>query len=412
MFYTRIFSLQRLTKSDKKIIIYSTFRGIIMKKVLWLFLIVILFMPTLVNAENINVVIKVNSYLNVREAASSDSRSVGKLYNNNVVRVDNNKKSGKGCSKGWYKITSGTYNGKYICSNYTVVKKTEEPSGGNQTSTNGYPKVVHTTGSVRLRSKPTTSSSILKTLGSNKNFVATSIVKAKNSGCKSNHWVKLTSNSTTGYACSSYIADNATTDKYIYSCDNTISNNRVAIKRNGSDSNKIPVRRRASSNANVLAYVNPGSIYNYEASTNSFYKISINGTYGYVSKNYSMYLASTDTYAEIDLSDQIISFYKDGTCMLKASTVTGKYNPSDKAVNTRKGAYTISEKTINYYFRDSNVYSNYWMRFDNGIGIHDADNWRSSYGYKGSHGCVNVPLSAGKKIYDNATIGTKVIVHE
>ena len=382
-----------------------------MKKALWLFLIVILFVPTLVNAENINVQVKVNSYLNVRVAASSNSRSVGKLYNNNVVRVDNRKISGTGCSKGWYKITSGTYNNRYICSNYTVIKNS---SGGNQqpeTNTNGYPKVVHTTSSVRLRSKPTTLSSVLKTLGSNRNFVATTIVKANNSGCKSNYWVKLTSNNKTGYACSSYIADKATTDKYIYSCDNIISNNRVAIKRNGSDSNKIPVRRNASGNAAVLAYVTPGSIYNYVASTNSFYKISINGTYGYVSKNYSMYLASTDTYAEIDLSDQIISFYKDGTCMLKASTVTGKYNRAENAVNTRKGAYTISQKTTNYYFKDSNVYSNYWMRFDNGIGIHDADNWRTSYGYTGSHGCVNVPLSAAKTIYDNTTNGTKVIVH-
>ena len=48
-------------------------------------------MPMLVNAENINVKVRVNSYLNVRTSPSSNSRSVGKLYNNNVVSVDNNK---------------------------------------------------------------------------------------------------------------------------------------------------------------------------------------------------------------------------------------------------------------------------------------------------------------------------------
>lgn len=52
------------------------------------------------------------------------------------------------------------------------------------------------------------------------------------------------------------------------------------------------------------------------------------------------------------------------------------------------------------------------MPFDNGIGLHDADNWRSSYGYKASHGCVNIPLTATKKIFENVFIGTKVIVHE
>ena len=384
-----------------------------MKKTLWFLLIIFLCMPMLVNAENINVKVRVNSYLNVRTSPSSNSRSVGKLYNNNVVSVDNNKNSGKGCSKGWYRITSGTYNGRYICSNYTVVQADKpEQQPDNQSNTTGYPKVVHTTTGVRLRSGPSTSYQTLTTLRSNRNFVATSIVKSNNSGCKSNYWVKLTANNKTGYVCSYYIADNATTDKYIYSCNNVISNHRVAIKRNGSDSNTIPVRRNASSNANVIAYVSPGQMFNYLASTNSFYKISINGTVGYVSKNYSMLLLNTDTYAEIDLSEQIISFYQNGTCILKASTVTGRYNPSEQAVNTRKGAYTISQKSTNYYFKDSNVYSNYWMRFDNGIGIHDADNWRTSYGYRGSHGCVNVPLSAAKTMYDITGIGTKVIVHD
>ena len=62
------------------------------------------------------------------------------------------------------------------------------------------------------------------------------------------------------------------------------------------------------------------------------------------------------------------------------------------------------------YFKDSDVYSNYWMQFDGGIGLHDADNWRNSYGYRGSHGCVNIPLTVAYRLYNSIGVGTKVIV--
>ena len=55
------------------------------------------------------------------------------------------------------------------------------------------------------------------------------------------------------------------------------------------------------------------------------------------------------------------------------------------------------------------------MPFLGGYGLHDA-NWRSSFGgtiyyYDGSHGCVNLPSSAAKKIYNNVSVGTKVILY-
>ncbi|MBQ3858807.1 MAG: L,D-transpeptidase [Prevotella sp.] len=48
-------------------------------------------------------------------------------------------------------------------------------------------------------------------------------------------------------------------------------------------------------------------------------------------------------------------------------------------------------------------------------GIHDSV-WRSAYGgniYKtnGSHGCVNTPLGAMRKIFKKAHVGTPVIVY-
>ena len=57
----------------------------------------------------------------------------------------------------------------------------------------------------------------------------------------------------------------------------------------------------------------------------------------------------------------------------------------------------------------------YWMPFNGGIGLHDA-NWRSSFGgaiYQGngSHGCVNLPPSVAGTVYDNIQAGTPVVCH-
>ena len=57
---------------------------------------------------------------------------------------------------------------------------------------------------------------------------------------------------------------------------------------------------------------------------------------------------------------------------------------------------------------------NYWMPFNEGIGLHDAS-WRSSFGgsiyyENGSHGCVNLPYSVAQALYDVLEVGTPVLV--
>ena len=57
---------------------------------------------------------------------------------------------------------------------------------------------------------------------------------------------------------------------------------------------------------------------------------------------------------------------------------------------------------------------NYWMPFYEGQGLHDAT-WRYSFGgsiYRGngSHGCVNIPLSAARDIYEAVDTGTAIII--
>ncbi|HYN67374.1 MAG TPA: L,D-transpeptidase family protein [Ornithinibacter sp.] len=55
----------------------------------------------------------------------------------------------------------------------------------------------------------------------------------------------------------------------------------------------------------------------------------------------------------------------------------------------------------------------YISYFHRGYALHGAP-WRSSFGYagsRGSHGCVNLPVSVAKWVYDFAPIGTTVVSH-
>jgi len=125
-------------------------------------------------------------------------------------------------------------------------------------------------------------------------------------------------------------------------------------------------------------------------------------------------MAYGGTYIEVDLSAQHLWFYKNGECLTSTNLVSGMVGAG---MNTPTGIYSIYAKTADTYLvgEDYRSYVNYWMPFSGGYGLHDAT-WRSSFGgdiylYGGSHGCVNLPLSAAKTIFNNASVGTKVILY-
>ena len=120
-----------------------------------------------------------------------------------------------------------------------------------------------------------------------------------------------------------------------------------------------------------------------------------------------------DTYIEVSIDQQHMWAYKDGRQVVTTEVVTGNYGTHD----TPTGYYEIEYKdTDTYLVGDTwNSHVDYWMPFYGGYGIHDSD-WRSEYGnpiYKGdgSHGCVNTPIGAMSKLYDNMPTGTPVIIY-
>ena len=122
-----------------------------------------------------------------------------------------------------------------------------------------------------------------------------------------------------------------------------------------------------------------------------------------------------DTYVEIDLTNQKMYFYKDGSLLVETEVVTG--NPN-KGNATPTGCYALDNKKSPAVLKGEDYASDvtYWMPFNKNVGIHDCGTWRTEFGGKiyltnGSHGCVNTPFKAAETIYNNIEIGMPIIVY-
>lgn len=118
------------------------------------------------------------------------------------------------------------------------------------------------------------------------------------------------------------------------------------------------------------------------------------------------------TYVEINMSNQHLSFYKNGSLIVEGNVVTGNVS---NGTATPTGTYFIEyvEKNATLKGEGYSTPVDYWMPFNNGIGIHDAT-WRSSFGgniymTSGSHGCVNSPYALAQTIFNNIDAGTPVV---
>ena len=118
-----------------------------------------------------------------------------------------------------------------------------------------------------------------------------------------------------------------------------------------------------------------------------------------------------DTYIEVDITNQKMTFYKDGDLVVSTDIVTGL--PDGHPTIT--GLYYTYYKTTDIWLDgpDYHVFVKYWVSITDLYGLHDAS-WRSKFGsdyylYAGSHGCVNTPEEAMKTIYDNVTDGIPIL---
>lgn len=130
-----------------------------------------------------------------------------------------------------------------------------------------------------------------------------------------------------------------------------------------------------------------------------------------------------NVYVEISIDAQTMWCYKDGNVVVETPVVTGNMSIPGHAT-PKNGCWPIFRKTTEYTMKgpiqedgepEYTAFVHYWMPFNNGVGIHDLAS-RNSFGGNiyltgGSHGCINTPYNAAKKIYETVSVGTPVIVY-
>ena len=166
-----------------------------------------------------------------------------------------------------------------------------------------------------------------------------------------------------------------------------------------------------------ITTLNQGEIVEVVGEINSWYEVILeDGREGYISGDYL-----TLNTILVDISDQVLYFYQDGTLSWSTKVVTGNQGNHD----TPKGRYTLKKtnfepnKTLRGRNDDGSRYAsfvNYWMPFYGSYGFHDAS-WRGSWEYTptryqghGSHGCVNMQWEAAKKLYNETFQKIDVII--
>ena len=166
----------------------------------------------------------------------------------------------------------------------------------------------------------------------------------------------------------------------------------------------------------------PANSYYYVLGENQDYFFTqINGRFGYIGKSHCERM--TDIYVVVDISAQELKVYNRGKEILSTPVVTGSVGTP-----TYPGAFYIQCKETDVILTGPGyaIPVKWWMRFDEGRGLHDAG-WRVAFGkyvdengnvigdirdYWGTHGCVNIPEDITLYIFDLVHVGDRVFVKE
>lgn len=125
-------------------------------------------------------------------------------------------------------------------------------------------------------------------------------------------------------------------------------------------------------------------------------------------------------YIDIDISEQRLRYYEAGVRLGEHVISTGKWS-----MPTPIGTHAIRNHILTAYSRPYDLYMDYWMAItpDGSYGIHALPYWKLAGGgrkYEGedhlgkrvSHGCIRQSMADAKKLFEWASVGTPVIVHD
>ncbi len=117
---------------------------------------------------------------------------------------------------------------------------------------------------------------------------------------------------------------------------------------------------------------------------------------------------------EVDLSEQRLYMKEGGTTVGSFLVSTGKWSPTPAGewriwTKLRYTRMQGGSQALGTYYNLPNV--PYVMYYDRGYGIHGAY-WHNNFGTTMSHGCTNMKPEEAGIVFNWASVGTKVIVHQ
>ncbi|HBE19895.1 MAG TPA: hypothetical protein DEG17_09075 [Cyanobacteria bacterium UBA11149] len=119
--------------------------------------------------------------------------------------------------------------------------------------------------------------------------------------------------------------------------------------------------------------------------------------------------SSNNRWISVDLTNQRLIAWEGGFQVYAVIVSTGK-----KSTPTRQGIFTIKSKhrTDRMQGQGYDVPNvPYTMYYDGGYAIHGAF-WHRRFGTPVSHGCVNVAVNHARWLFNWASVGTPVIIHD
>ena len=122
---------------------------------------------------------------------------------------------------------------------------------------------------------------------------------------------------------------------------------------------------------------------------------------------------TTGRWIDVNLEEQTLAVYQDRELVFATMIATGM-----ESFWTRPGFFQIFEKKeaetmrnndpADFYFLENVPYT---MYFDGARALHGAY-WRTRFGYPQSHGCVNLSVGDARWLFDWASLGDWVYVHD
>ncbi len=339
-----------------------------------------------------NEMVKAITNVNIRSSNTTKSLKIGNLkLNESAIKI-------LSCNNNWTLVKTSDQIG-YVCNDYITSSNSYIESEYIHTKQND---IALTSSELNIRDNPNTDANIIKTF--EKNTELEVIAKVDNG------WLLVKNNGIIGYVHGDYTTSILESAKKQYPELNIKDLDIIKIVQSTSDN--LNIRTNNNTESKIIRQLDKNESIRVLDEYGDWYFIMTNEyEFGFVNKNYTETLEGI--FVIVDISKQRVYLYNNNELYLIGFITTGKSStPSD-----------IGLFSIWYKGTDEEIIPGYlvhfWMPYNLAYeGLHDAENWRK-YGYgtdnyinNGSNGCINMLYEDAKIIYENVSIGTKVLVHK